>query len=243
MSPRGTPPTVLVTRASEDAGTLCALLESQELRPIPVPTILRVWTMDGICELAQRVPHADDLVLTSAVAARVLATAAPQAWRRARVCAVGPATARVLQQLGYSVDIMPRISTASALVDAVGDMTGRTVVWPHSEQAISGIDQLLTQQGATVHSAVAYRNEPPDDLKQRLLEALPVDVTTLLSGTAAQRVAQFVPPEERSKLGKIVVIGPSTRAVAQQAGLSVTAEATPHSVNGIVRAVKQLLVR
>ena len=177
------------------------------------------------------------------MAARVLATAAPQAWRRARVCAVGPATARVLQQLGYSVDIMPRISTASALVDAVGDMTGRTVVWPHSEQAISGIDQLLTQQGATVHSAVAYRNEPPDDLKQRLLEALPVDVTTLLSGTAAQRVAQFVPPEERSKLGKIVVIGPSTRAVAQQAGLSVTAEATPHSVNGIVRAVKQLLVR
>ena len=80
-------------------------------------------------------------------------------------------------------------------------------------------------------------------MKQRLFEALPVDATTLLSGTAAQRIAQFVPPEERAKLGKIVVIGPSTRAVAEQAGLSIAAEATPHSVNGIVRAVTQLLVR
>ena len=68
-----------------------------------------------------------------------------------------------------------------------------------------------------------------------------MDATTLLSGSAARRVAQAISVEERWKLGKVAVIGPSTRFAAEEAGLTVHCEANPHTAEGLVRAVLQQL--
>ena len=89
----------------------------------------------------------------------------------------------------------------------------------------------------------AYRNVEPDTFAHRLLAALPVDGTTLLSGSAARRIAARVPTEERWKLGRIIVIGPSTRAVAEAEGFEVHAMAQPHTLNGMLYALQAVFSR
>ena len=241
MTPGASQPRVLVTRALEDAAVLSSLLATRGLFPVQVPAILRVWNVDGVAQLARDAPHADDVLVTSVVTAQILAAAAPGAWPHARFCAVGPTTARALDGLGYAVDVTPRTATATALVDALGDLSGRTVVWPRSELSQSGLRDALDRAGATVHEVVAYSNAEPPHFAAQLSRALPVEVTTLLSGSAARRVARAIAPDERWKLGKIAVIGPSTRAVAEASGLTVHCEASPHTAEGLVRAVRDQL--
>jgi uroporphyrinogen-III synthase len=124
-------------------------------------------------------------------------------------------------------------SAAAAEVVAIGAPTG----CPKADLAGPALGQALQRAGATVHEVVAYENVAPTGYAERLLAALPVRATTLMSGSAAERVAEAVPEARRHELGAVVVIGPSTATVAQARGLTIAAQAAPHTVTGLVAAV------
>jgi len=233
-------PRVLVTRAAEDAAALSHALSQAGLQPVEVPALLRRWDIEAVASLAARAGDADLLVVTSPTVADVIATAAPRAWAHARVAAVGPATQRRLEDLGWSVDVRPERSTAADLLQALGEVDGLTVAWPRAELAAPETAQTLREGGATVHEAVAYTNVEPPGLAAQLAQALPVEAVTLMSGSAARRIAAHVPPAERWKLGRVVVIGPSTAAAAVANGLDVARTADPHSIAGLLAALQTL---
>ena len=245
MSSRGARPVprVLVTRAAEDAGALSLVLGNAGLQPVEVPALARLWDLDAVASLAERAADADCLVVTSASVADVVAAAAPHAWREARVAAVGPGTARRLQDLGWSVAVVPERSTAADLVVALGDLAGQQVAWPRAELADPRTAEALRAAGAEVDEAIAYRNVQPSDFAARLADALPVDCTTVLSGSAARRLAAQVPSDQRWRLGRVVVIGPTTLGVAESVGLEVHGMARPHTLSGVAEAVERLFRR
>ena len=236
-------PRVLVTRATEDAPALSHALSDAGFQPVEAPAIERVWDLDAVIALANGAVDADVLVVTSGTVADVVAAAVPQAWPNARFAAVGPATAARLEAHGFSVDIVPTRSTAQDLIDALGDIRGLKVAWPHGDLAPTSTVDALRTAGAEVSACVAYRNLEPTTFGERLNQAIPVDATTLLSGSAVRRVVSHVGLADRWKLGRVVVIGPSTHAVAIAEGLDAHAMANPHSVVGLVRALKGLFAR
>jgi uroporphyrinogen-III synthase len=233
-------PRVLITRAAEDAPNLAHAIAEEGMEPVQVSAIQRNFDIDAMLDLATRASEADLLLVTSASVAEVMALATPEAWRDCEVAAVGPSTQRRLEALGWPVHHVPKRSTATDLLDLLGDVEGRLVAWPRANMASGRTAEALRERGATVHEAIAYHNVEPDNFTERLQAALPVDATTLMSGSAAQRIAHRVPEDARWKLGRLVVIGPSTRAAAEAAGLAVHAMAYPHSVAGLVGALKGL---
>ena len=230
-------PTVLVTRASADAAPLEALLHEAGLATLRVPLVERVWRLDAVRRAATHRSRWDGLVATSASAVHSLARAGVHP-RADRVAAVGPKTARALDELGYAVHVVPQTHTASALLQALGPVRGHWL-FPRAEVTSSGLEELLAEAGATVHDVVAYANQAPEGYQDALRAVWDrVDAVTLLSGSAAARLAEAGLPERPT-----VAIGPSTATAARAAGLPVHRVASPHTIEGVVAAVLALLQR
>ncbi|MBX2797425.1 MAG: uroporphyrinogen-III synthase [Myxococcales bacterium] len=235
----GHAPRVLVTRPAEDAPSLASALSRSGYVPVVVPLLERHWHVDAVMEAASTHPEASWVIVTSGTAAQILATAAPGAWTTARWAAVGQTTAHRLKQLGMRVDLVPERATAADLVRALGDVTGLRIVYPRADLASPATTTSLRQAGAEVLDVVAYDNVAPPGHARRLLRELPVRATTLLSASAARRLAAAVPTADRSDLGQVVCIGPSTARAAHAEGLRVDAVADPHSVAGLLDALER----
>lgn len=233
------PPRVLVTRAAEDAGVLAQCLSRAGFEPVIVPLLERHWQVEEVAAAA-RVEEIDLLLLTSATAVDVFAAAAGNV-AVGRIATVGPATARRCDELGFKVDVVPDQATSANLLDELGAVKGLKVFYPKADLAPSTTANALRQRGAEVKEVIAYLNVAPRDYARHLREALPTDITALMSGSAAERIAGALAPEEFGQLGHIAVIGPSTRQVVDKLGFKVAIMAHPHTVAGIVQAVQQLV--
>ena len=236
-----TPPRVLVTRPAEDAPGLAGLLGRHGYEAVVVPLLERRWRIDAVLQATVDHPEVDWVVVTSGTTAQILAVAAPSAWSTAKWAAVGPATAARLRQLGLPVDQVGAKATARHLIDALGDLTDQRVLYPRADAADPATLAAIADAGGHPVDVVAYDNVAPDGHRARLRSALPVAATTLMSGSAARRLAAALPAGADS-LGSVVCIGPSTAAAARGAGLPVHAVADPHSVAGLMDALNTLFV-
>ena len=232
---------VLITRAAEDAAALTQAFGRLGLEPVLVPLLARQWDAEAVLSAVDATPSPDVVFVTSATTARILGALVPTRWSAARWVAVGPSTAAVLQNLGFTVDHVPPEATAASLVSTLPHLEGSTVVYPKADLADPATSDDLRARGAHVIDVVAYRNLCPPDAGPRLLEALPVAATPLMSGSAARRIGALVPAEQRDGLGRILAIGPSTARAAQEAGLRVYAVAHPHTAGGLVRETARAL--
>ena len=233
---------VLVTRAAEDAQALSYALGVAGFEAVEVPLLQRIWAIDAVAAERAR-GDLDWVLVTSAATADVLGVAAPQGWPQAKIAAIGVPTKVRLEAMGFAVDRVPPQATGADLVASLGDLTGKRVLYPRASGADPSTAEALRTAGAEVTEVIAYTNVAPPNFVDEISARIPVDATTLMSGSAAKRLAAAVPLDRRHQLGKIAVIGPSTSRVARARGLKVHAMANPHSVSGIVNAVRQLFPR
>ena len=105
--------------------------------PVEVPLLLRLWHVDEIIACARDNPDPDILLITSATTADVIGAAASIVWANATIAAVGPTTSRRIQDLGFEVAILPEEATAESLVRALGDVSGKRIVYPRADLASS----------------------------------------------------------------------------------------------------------
>ena len=97
-----------------------------------------------------------------AVAAVLAERAAPP--KGVKVAAIGRATAQVLRQRGWPVDLVPEEASAAALVQAFADRPeilrdAPRVLYPASSRALPTLATGLRQLGAEVSQVEAYRTE------------------------------------------------------------------------------------
>jgi uroporphyrinogen-III synthase len=188
--------------------------------------------------------HYDWLVLTSPNAAsRFLAAlggrAVPESTRWA---VIGPGTAGTLSGGGFLPDLVPATSVAEALVDELPDppaQTGRgatgRVLFPRAESVRGVLAAGLRAKGWLVDEVVAYRTVAGTPDPGALAAAARADAVAFTSSSTVDRTVALlgldhVPPVVAS-------IGPVTSASVVAAGLSVTVEATEHTIDGLVAAL------
>ena len=226
---------VVVTRAREQASVLVAALRDLGADVLEVPTIRIVESdfeieMDGYDWVAFTSANAVDAVFARVRDARALGGTS--------VAAVGPATADALLRHGVVADIVPGQAIAEALVDGFPSGRGRVLV-PQAAAARPVLVDGLRDKGWDVDVIDAYRTETVPAAPELVEAAAKADAVTFTSsstvtGYLASAGADAVP-------ATVVCIGPVTAETARAAGIPVAAVADPHTIDGLVAALRDVL--
>ena len=155
---------VVVTRAEAADGPLSRALTSLGLRVLLWPAVSVAQAEPAALAAALRaITRFDWIIFASRHAVAAVLGALPAAPPGLKVAAIGKATAQVLRQRGWPVDLVPDEGSAAALVTAFGarvtERAGLRVLYPASSRALPTIAAGLRQLGAEVLQVEAYRTE------------------------------------------------------------------------------------
>jgi uroporphyrinogen-III synthase len=207
---------VLVTRPRAQAGALVERLKALGADVVECPLIEIERTSDDPIDGAGY----DWIVVTSPNGAAELAR---RGRNLGRLAAIGPGTAEALREHGLEPAFVARTSSQDGLARELPQPAGRVLL-----AAAEGARRLLVEE-LDADFVPLYRT-------RRLRPELPAaDVAVLASGSAATAYA------ESGGTAPAVTIGPETSRVARAAGLAVAREASPHDLEGLVAAVRDLM--
>lgn len=230
---------VVVTRFEMADGPLSTALRRAGAEPLLVPLIGIDPAVDGGSDTAFTVREFDWIAFTSANGVRMfwarLGTAERMAFRTHQgIAAVGPATARAVAAVGATSTLTAPEFIAESLADALGDVTGKRILWPRAAGARSVLSERLRDGGAEVIERILYDTVAlpvADEVRESVLEA---DAITFTSPSA---VRAFVASFGVNGGPRVVCIGPVTAAAAQDAGLAIAAVAGVFTIDGLVRTL------
>ncbi len=110
----------------------------------------------------------------------------------------------------------------------------RAVLFPRAERVRGSLGEVLRHKGWVVDEVVAYRTVAGDPGSVAVAAAAGADA---IAFTSPSTVEYALAAMDRHRMPPVAVtIGPSTSAAARDAGIEVTAEASPHTVDGLVDA-------
>jgi uroporphyrinogen-III synthase len=243
-------PPVVVTRSETSDGPLSSQLKSLGLRVFVWPAIevTKSDSTDLDAALA-RIDQFDWIVFASRHAVTpVLAQVSAQP-TSLKVAAVGKATAQVLRQKGWTVDIVPDDSNAGALVSAFVSVMkqGMRVLYPASSRALPMIAKGLAQLGADVTQVEAYRTDAATGLDvaecRARIDRNEIGAVTFASPSAVIELERALGREHFEKLfssAAAVAIGPTTARVLTELGRTpVLAESA--TLRGLANATYRFL--
>jgi uroporphyrinogen III methyltransferase / synthase len=244
---------IAITRPEEQARKLAEELQTLGAHVIALPAIA-IAPMDDPSRLDAAIRELatyDWLVFTSANGVLAFAnrlTELGRSWGdrgRARVAAIGPATAGALEALGVSPDVVPAEYVAEALGEALGNVAGQRVLLPRADIAREALAQELVVRGAEVTQVAAYRTIPQritPEMLERVTGHEPVDAITFTSSSTVRALAGSLraagrEPAETLRGVALAAIGPITAGTLRDEGLVPTLEAREYTVPGLVRAL------
>jgi len=239
---------VVVTRAREQASALRTRLEDLGAEVIELPSI-------AVEPLDFELPALDGYswcIFTSANGVeaffeRGLAPAGldARALAATRVAAIGPGTCEALARHGIRADLVPERFVAESLVAAFPDPAepGERVLVARAESARDVIPTSLTAGGYVVDVLAVYRTIPvtPDAGDLARVRAGEVDAVTFTSSSTVNNFCDAVGPVASPP--RVFSIGPVTSDTVRARGMTVHAEADPHTIDGLVQAVCAALSR
>ena len=244
----------LITRATHQAAEASRLVQSRGGIPVTLPLIeLRpCGHASGVESVLRRVFAFDWVVFTSVNAVHFTFKKMGEmgldarTFGAARVCAVGPKTAAELAARGIRADVVPDEYVAEALVQAltaVAELKGTSVLIPRAKVAREVVPRALESRGARVEVLPLYENMRPAVYPEEALVALAagnLDLVTLASSSAARNYAALCAERNIDPTAvPCAVIGPVTRATAEEHGLPVAVEAAEYTLEGLLDAAEE----
>ncbi len=250
---------VLVTRAKEQAGGFVERLLDEGAAPVEFPVLRFEAPTDG-----SRVVRAVGALSEGAYAAVAFTSANgverfflaldaqgldARAFGRAKVVAIGPATAASLVARGVKPDATAKEFIGEAVADAIGALLGERVkgarvLIARAEVARDALPVQLTAMGASVDVVPVYRTEPAassevDTLREALREGR-IDAVTFTSSSTVTHLCDALGDEAVTLLSRVTLasIGPITTKTARDRGLTVAVEARVFTTAGLVDALR-----
>lgn len=226
---------VVVTRPESHGETLAAALTRAGALPIRLPLleIEPVTRFDALGNLREY----DHVVFTSAnavscFAAQLSDTELVQLQGHQGIAVVGPATRRKLEDFDAEAAVMATEHVAESLVEALGEVAGKRILWPRAETVRPVLADSLRAAGATVTDVIVYRT----------VASVPADASRTIAGSDA---VTFTSPSGvrawSSALGtpvmRVVCLGPVTARAAVENGFRVDAVAAPYTLDGVMSAL------
>ena len=247
------PKRVVVTRSEASDGPLSSELRNLGLPVLLWPAVTVEMTEKGPLEAAlANINSFQWIVFASrhAVAAVTDLMATPPAG--VRIAAVGQATAQVLRQRGWPVDLLPTEANAAALVDAFATATasavgGARILFPASSRALPTIAAGLKQLGAEVLQVEAYRTESSGALDvencRSWIARGSIGAVTFASPSAVDELEHALGKDDFDRLlsaATPVAIGPTTARALTDRGHS-PALAESATLQGLAHTTHRLL--
>lgn len=247
---------IAVTRPRAQAQSLKSRLADLGADVVEFPTIHIASPCDGApleAALAGLASY-DWIVFTSANGVDAFFSRLPGDARllaRAKIAAIGPATAARLHGCGIRADAVPAEYRGEALFESMRDVaaaSGETLAGSHAlvaraEQAREALPDLLRQAGATVDVVAAYRTVAPsgadaENLARELLAGR-LDAMTFTSSSTVRNLMAMLGEQAAEMLDGVELfsIGPVTSATLRECGLPVTGEARDYTTAGLVEAL------
>ncbi len=247
---------VLVGRAKHQAGALSAKLRQRGADVIEIPfiEIRKPKSFKPLDAALKDIDSYDWLILTSVNGVEAM-------WKRTnkmglqpadleclRVAAIGPATAKAIQQRGTNVDVVPKEYVAESVVRSLKNkVKGKKVLLVRAKVARDVIPNELRNAGALVDVVEAYETIVPTSSRSRLRAALknPKIRPHVVTFTSSSTVKNFVEllgatSRKRSKelAGiRLASIGPVTSATLRELGLPVDIAAKEFTIPGLIKAI------
>jgi uroporphyrinogen III methyltransferase/synthase len=220
---------IAVTRARAQASVLRARLEELGAAVVEAPAI----RIEPLAFDAPDLASFDLLVLTSANGVERVLPADVRALAGVTVAAIGAATAEALSAHGIVADVVPERAVGEALLAELGDVSGTRALVAAAEGARDVLPDGLAAGGAEVTVLRTYRSVPEPVDAEAVLAA---DLVTFTSSSTVTNLLGAMDGRDLSGM-RAVSIGPVTSASLREAGIEPVAEADPHDVSGLVRAV------
>ena len=244
---------ILVTRTRQQASSLAEQLEALGAIPILIPSIELVppETYASLDAALQHIETFDWLIFTSANAVEVFGQRRVPGPIPKRVAVIGPATAKAAQAAGLHVDLIPQRYVTESLAEALTpEVAGRRVLLIRAEEARDVLPESLTQAGAVMTIAPAYRNQIPVASVSSIRrifsspESYPHAVTLTSASTARSLVALMdaaglALPSDIA----LVSIGPITSQALRELGHEPATEAREATIPALVEALVSLFSR
>ena len=232
---------LLITRPKGDgADEWAAAFSERGAVPVFFPTVAIVppQSWQPVDDAVARLDSYDWLVLTSQNAVAYFLSRLPgsrfSAAMRAKIAAVGDATAAAIAQAGGKVALVPTDMRQEGLAEVMtGAPVAAHVLFPVAAEGRMLLVQALRAAGASVDVVTAYRTEA----KRDLAAPPPFDVAVFASPSALRA---FVAALGTIPLdGKIIaVLGPTTAEEAHAHGLAPVVAAAP-SVDALADAISR----
>ena len=239
--------TVLVTRPAHQADDMVEQLSRLGAAVLVQPAIEiqppRDWTPvdDAIVQLASF----DWLVFSSANGVRYFLERLQtrgldmRALGKARLAAIGPATAEALAEYHLRADLQPDEYQAEALADSLRHRgPGKRLLLLRASRGREVLAEILVASGAEVCQAVVYESVdvtvPDPDVATALADDR-IDWVTVTSSAIARSLATMF--GESLQRAKLAAISPLTADVLTAAGLPVVAVASTYTTAGVLEAI------
>ena len=247
--------TVLVTRAREQASVLTELLEERGARCIEAPAI-KMINPESFAPLDDAIASLggyDWIIFTSTNGVDSFfrrlhhAGSDSRALAKAKVAAIGAQTAAQLEKFGIRADIIPLEFRAEGIVNALNGqiVPGMKILIPRAVVARDVLPVKLTELGATVTVAPAYRTVAGETDGKRIAGKLAMGEISLVTFTSSSTVTNLLEllGEGGAELickAKVACIGPITAATCVEHGIRPDVIADEYTISGMVEAIDTL---
>jgi uroporphyrinogen III methyltransferase/synthase len=245
--------TAVVTRSREQASKLVELLSAAGARCLELPTI-EICPPDDFTPLdtaLKKLSQYDWVIFTSANGvAAFMARLFEQgqdvrALGRAKIAAIGPATAEALRGYGLAADVVPGTFRAEDLLAALTPKItpGLRVLLARAQVARDVLPRGLADLGARVDVAPVYQARAPQTIPPAAAAALQegaVDLLTFTSSSTVHNFAGLLGPERFRQLAAkaaVAAIGPITAATLKEYGLTPQIEPKDYTIPALVEAI------
>jgi len=240
--------TVVVTRASHQAGELAELLRERGATVVEAPAIAIVPPLDGGQPLDDALLRLDRFSWVAFTSTNAVAAPLARSERRGvrrrfgsiKVAVVGRATARRVEaELGRPPDLVPDHHEAASLAAAFPEpVEGDECFVPRATDGRPDLADGLRRRGWDVWDVAAYRTVHPSLSDHLVDEVAHADVVTFASPSA---VRGHLEQTGGVIHGTVAVIGQTTAAECAALGIEVAQIAGEASAAGLAAAATQAL--
>lgn len=247
---------VLVTRPTDQAVSLCCLLEQHGAKPIRFPTLAIQAPENPVAakNIIARLDDYDMAVFISANAVewafRLIGEHIPPALK---LVVIGKASARALRKLGFEPDITPlHTFNSEALLELprMNDVSGQRIVIFRGQEGRGLLREVLQKRGAQVDYAEVYQRIRPLQDPAPLIESWKrgkIHAVTVTSNESLQNLFDMLGSEGQRWLchTPLVVVSERARDLAHELGfqqpVEVSVEASDQAIIDALLKLKQRL--
>lgn len=246
---------IIVTRTREQASALSQRLIDSGAEVIEIPTI-KIVPLDADKQLnnAFSSQQFDWIFFTSQNGIAAFSAYLKRTGNdsrivgRAKICAIGPETAKSLGAIGITPDYVPSRFVAETIVKHFRNMRRKGTVQPQAlilraKKARDILPKGLQEAGFAVSMMSLYDTVAPPGSAALLRQALreKIDFVTFTSSSTVENFVKLLGKNYRARLSgiKCASIGPVTSQTLRKFGLKANIEAKAYTIDGLVNAITE----